>query len=91
MKSKPGRRNPTLKKSKRRFTPFGTTSNLTCLGRSKVKIKVAAGANIRSMVYVIRGMKESLMGRLDAKRLRLVLIKEEGAAEEQVYRVDPTD
>ena len=88
LESGPGGRRPRLKKTKRKFVPFGKKEELTCLGRSKVKLRAVAGATIRSMVYVIRDVEESLMGRLDALRLGLVTVRKEGAQEEQVARVD---
>ena len=84
---KQGKRKPKLKRTTRKFTPYGTRVNLECLGRTKVKIRAKAGATIRTMMYVIRGVKESLIGRLDAKRLGLIVINEEGAKEEQVRKV----
>ena len=55
---------------------------LPCIGRFKVKLKAVSGATIRSMVYVIQGVKESLMGCMDALRLGLLVIRKEGIQEE---------
>ena len=53
LESRSGGRQPKLKKTKRKFVPFGRKEELACLGRSKVKLRAVAGATIRSMVYVI--------------------------------------
>ena len=47
-----------------------------------IGLKAVSGATIRSMVYVIQGVKESLMGCMDALRLGLLVIRKEGVQEE---------
>ena len=76
-----------MKKSNRKFRPFGTAVNLECLGCSKVNIRAEAGAVIRIMVYVICGVEENLLGREDAERLGLIKIDRKGAREEQVRKI----
>ena len=58
LKLKPhkGKRNPKLKKNKQKFVPFGTNGKLECIGRSKAVLEAKAGAKIKTMVYVIRGV-----------------------------------
>ena len=48
------------------------------MGRSKVKIKAAAGAVLHTMAYVIRGVGESLLGRADAVSLGIIQFHPEG-------------
>ena len=71
-------REPKLKKNKTRFVPFGTNRRLECVGRSKVKIKAVAGAVLKTIAYVIRGVNESLLGRTDAVRLGIIEFHPEG-------------
>ena len=79
---------PRLKRNRVRFTPFGTNKNLECIGRSKALLKTAKGAEIKTMVYVIRGSaKECLLGRKDSKRLGIVVFNPEGS-QEVVGRVE---
>ena len=63
------RKTAEVKEDKRKFVPFGTEDKLLCLGMSKVKLRAVAGATICSLVYIIHGVKESLMGCMDALRL----------------------
>ena len=81
---KPGKglRKPKLKKARKRFIPYGTNQRLVCLGRSKVSLEVEAGARITTIAYVMRGTdSESLLGRVDAKKLGVVSIDLKGAGE----------
>ena len=57
-----GNRRPRLKVNRVRLVPYGTSQGLTVLGRSKCILEAGAGAKITTMVYVVRGAKESLPG-----------------------------
>ena len=72
------RRNPKLKKSNTRFTPFGMSSKLECISCSKCELIAQAGAKIATIVYVVRGVGESLLGLGDAKELGIVKVTKEG-------------
>ena len=54
-------------------------------------MKNKLGKEIKSMVYVVKGQEESLMGRKDGEALGIIVIKPEGAAplDEEVNRVTP--
>ena len=60
LKLKPhkGKKEPRLKRNKRKFVPFGTNGRLECIGRSKALLQAKAGAKVKTMVYVIRGVSE---------------------------------
>ena len=45
-------------------------------------LEAKAGAKLKTMVYVIRGVSECLLGKTDAVRLGIVKFRPEGAAEE---------
>ena len=83
LKLKPhkGERDPKLSKCKRKFVPFGTNGKLECIGMSKAVLEAKAGAKCKTMVYVIRGVAENLLGKTEAVRLGIVEFYPEGAAE----------
>ena len=56
LKTTKGERVPKLKKNKRHLVPFGKNGQLECVGRSKVKIPIAAGSTVRTMADFIRGV-----------------------------------
>ena len=70
--------NMQLKKAKTVFRPYGTQYSLPVLGKAKVKLQCVAGAKSKSMVYVVKGQKESLLGRVDSEKLGIVTIKRKG-------------
>ena len=83
LKLKPhkGIRPPLLKKNKRRFVPFGTDGKLECIGRSNAVLEAKAGAKLRTMIYIIRGVSENLLGKTDAVKLGIVEFRPKGAIE----------
>ena len=70
-----------MKINKRKFVPFGTNGKLECIGRSNAVLEAEAGAKLTTMVYVIRGVSENLLGKSDAVKLGIVEFHPEGAAE----------
>ena len=84
-KANPGTR---LKKNKVSFMPYGTKSKLPVLGRAKVVMANLKGNKINSMVYVVKGQKESLLGQSDGVRLGILSINPEGSAPgEKVHKM----
>ena len=74
-KANPGTR---LKKNRVSFTPYGTKVNLPVKGRAKVVLTNMKGRKINTMVYVVEGQKESLLGQKDGVALGILSIKAEG-------------
>ena len=75
-----------LKKNRIKFKPYGTNIVLPVIGRAKVVLQCQAGAEVKTMVYVVRDQKESLLGRRDGQKLGIIMIKPEGKAAEQQIR-----
>ena len=69
-----GVKEPQLKICKTKFRPYGTKLTLPIMGRSKCKLQAQAGANIRTMVYVVQGKEQSLLGRHDGMRLGIISV-----------------
>ena len=79
-----------LKKNKVRFTPYGTTKTLPVMGRAKVVMRNEKGKLRKTMVYVVEGQTESLLGKLDAEALGILQIVPEGTAQgDKVRRITP--
>ena len=85
-------RKPKLKINKVRLVPYGTSQGLTVLGRSKCRLTARAGNTVETVVYVVRGAKESLLGLKDGEDLGIIKIQLEGrmfnSTEASVGRVD---
>ena len=75
MQTKAERQNLKLKKCLTKFRPYGTTEYLPIMGRSKCRMRAEAGATIHSMVYVMRGKEQPLLGLKDAHAQRLGIIQ----------------
>ena len=82
LKPHKGDKDPRLKINRRKFVPFGANGNLECIGRSKALLVAEAGASIETIVYVIRGVSECLLGKTDAVKLGIITFRPEGAAQE---------
>ena len=79
-----------LKKNKVRFTPYGTASTLPVMGRAKVVMQNQMGKQRKTLVYVVQGQTESLLGKLDAEALGIIQIVPEGSAPgDGVHRITP--
>ena len=78
-------RKPKLKRNRVKLVPYGTSQNLEVMGRSKCTMIAEAGAKVDTIVYVVKGAKESLLGLKDGEALGIIKIRPEG---EQVRRLD---
>ena len=87
VKASPNTRPPKLKKNKVKFVPFGTKLNLAILGRTKCTLHAKGGACITTIVYVVKGTKESLLGLRDGKALGIIKIQPEGETVRQFETV----
>ena len=60
------------------------------MGRSKCRMRAEAGATINSMVYMMRGNEQPLLGRLDAQRLGIIQLNMKGSQqkEDRVTRLE---
>ena len=67
-----------LKINRTKFRPFGTNYSLPILGRTKCRLKATCGQEVRTLVYVVAGETESLLGLKDAQALGIVKINLEG-------------
>ena len=67
-----------LKVNRTKFKPFGTSLSLPILGRTKCKLRAKAGKEVLTMVYVVAGETESLLGLKDGESLGIIKIKPEG-------------
>ena len=74
-----GRGKMRLKVNKTKFRPFGTDLTLPILGRTKCRIKAKCGEEVFTIIYVVKGETESLLGLKDAEALGIIQIKPEGS------------
>ena len=76
-----------LKKCRTKFRPHGTDYHLPILGRSKCILTAEGGRKVATLIYVVKGECQSLLGLKDGKDLGIVRIcpqgfnKEEGVAQ----------
>ena len=73
-----------LKKNYTRCSPFGTNVKLPILGCSKVRMTAGCGHQVETVVYVVDGDKESLLGLRDCRALGIIDIQPEGRVEDKV-------
>ena len=78
IKSKKGNPKLKLKKNKTNFTPFGTNIRLPIRGRTKCQLTAACGAQINTIVYVVAGEEQSLLGLKDGEALGIININSDG-------------
>ena len=83
LKGKPA----TLKKSHTKFSPFGTELKLPMLGRTRCQMVARCGRQITTIVYVVKGESQSLLGLRDGKALGITSIDPEGSYTQKVGRV----
>ena len=67
-----------IKRCKIKFTPYQSEEGLQMLGRTKAILKATGGATTGTIVYVVRGSGQSLLGLKDAEDLGIVEINPEG-------------
>ena len=77
------RSDPKLKPKhcKVKFKPYGTDIGLEMIGRTKAYLTASSGAKISTIVYIVRGGKQSLLGLRDAQELGILQINIEGSTE----------
>ena len=63
-----------LKKNTVRFIPYGTAKVLPVMGRAKVVMQNQRGIQRKTMVYLVEGQTESLLGKQDAEALGILNI-----------------
>ena len=80
-------RTSALKESKVKLVPYGTSRTLELLGRFRCQLKARAGAEITTTAYVIRGVKESLLGLRDREALGIMKIQPKGDTVRQLNMV----
>ena len=67
-----------LKTNKVIFRPYGTKRELPIMGRFKAVLQNEEGKKIKTMVYVVRGQNESLLGKKDGEMLGIIKIQKRG-------------
>ena len=78
VKQRPGEAPINLKKCRKVFKPFGTKYQLPIKGRTKCIMCAAAGAQISTIVYVVEGETQSLLGLRDSEKLGIIKVNPEG-------------
>ena len=73
-----------VSKCKIRFTPYGTAYRLPVIGSTRVTMVNNKGKRIKTTVHIIRGQKESLLGREDGERLGIIKIRPDGNKDEDI-------
>ena len=84
VKQRPGDKPIKLKGCRTNFRPFGTSVQLPILGRTKCTLTAEAGAVVTTIVYVVKGESQSLLGLRDGKKLGIINIKPHGEVTEVV-------
>ena len=75
-----------IKKCRVKFTPYQTNQGLQMMGRSKAILRAAGGATVSTIVYVVKGSKQSLLGLKDGESLSIIKISPEGKTDQVVVR-----
>jgi hypothetical protein len=75
-----------IKKCRVKFTPYQTKEGLQMLGRTKAILRAAGGATVNTIVYVVRGRGQSLLGLKDGENLGIIEINPEGKTDQVVVR-----
>ena len=75
-----------IKKCRVKFTPYQSVEGLQMLGRTKANLWAPGGATTSTIVYVVRGSGQSLLGLKDAEDLGIIEINPEGRMDRQVVR-----
>ena len=58
-----------MRRNKAKLVPYGTSQDLEVMGRSKCILTAGAGAEVTTIVYVVKGANESLLGLRDGEAL----------------------
>ena len=74
-----------------RFTPYGTAYKLPVIGGIRITMVNNKGKRIKTTVHIIKGQKESLLGREDGIRLGIIKIRPNGTREKEtkIGRITP--
>ena len=67
-----------LKKNRTKFTPFGTNINLIIMGRTKCELETENGQKTKTIIYVVKDQKQSLLGLKDGEDLEIIKINCQG-------------
>ena len=77
-----------LKINKTKFRPYGTNMSLPILGRTKCRMTAENGQEVFTIVYVVRGETESLLGLKDGEALGIINIDPKGKKPEVIRQLD---
>ena len=80
---------PVLKKCDIKFSPFGTKYSLPMMGRTRALLRNEQGGVMRTVVYVVKGEKQSLLGLKDARALGIVKIDPAGESRGEIEKMEP--
>ena len=80
---------PVLKKCDIKFSPFGTKYSLPMMGRTRALLRNEQGGVTRTVVCVVKGEKQSLLGLKDARALGIVKIDPAGESSEKIEKMEP--
>jgi hypothetical protein len=72
-----------LKICKTKFRPYGTDYHLPIMGWSKCTMRAESGKSVNTLIYVVKGECQSLLGLKDGKELGIVRICPQGFAKEE--------
>ena len=72
-----------LKKCRTKFRPYGTDYHLPIMGRSKCTMTAEGGKSVATLIYVVKGECQSLLGLKDGKDLGIVRIRPQGFTKEE--------
>ena len=76
-----------LKRAKVNFRPYGTNISLPMKGRAKVELEAVNGKKHNTVIYVVKGDVETLLGKEDAMALGIIQINSEGDFEEKQEKI----
>ena len=75
-----------IKKCRVKFTPYQTKEGLHMLGRTKAILRAAGGATVGTIVYIVGGSGQSLLGLKDGENLGIIKINPEGKVDQEGVR-----
>ena len=76
-----------LKKTKKKFRPFGVKQSLQCLGKVKLNLETESKSSTLSNIFVVKNAKESLLGIREAERLGVLQINPKGSCIEKARTI----
>ena len=72
-----------IKKCRVRFTPYQTQDTLQTLGWTKAVLRAAGGTEVNTIVYMVKGSGQSLLGLKDGEELGIIKINPKGHTDQQ--------